>query len=229
MFQLDQAIAEWRQGMAADGLKAPALLDELESHLQEEVERQVQSGVGVEQAFRAAVRRLGQPGALTDEFSKIGETNEAFARLKNFFLTLAGIQNPTLATNMNSSYPTANFEPRWATYIKSAAFLLPAVTLWTLVVFFVFPKLNEICKQAGVTLPAAYYFVLSLMQHSILICGSLVAALALLEWRSDRWPRYRRTAFGIAVFTLNTAALILISFMVVYAVIAAVQISHHAK
>lgn len=229
MFNLEQSIAAWRRQMAADGLKAPALLDELESHLLDNVARQVESGTGVEQAFRTAVDQLGETSTLKTEFSKIGETSNAFAKFKYFFLTLAGIQNPTLATNMNSSYPTANFEPRWATYIKSAAFLLPAVTLWTLVVVFVFPKLKEICNQAGVTLPSTYYFVLALMQHSVLIGGFLLAAIGLLEWRSERWPRYRRAAVGITVFTLNAAALVLISFLVVYAVVAAVQISHHVK
>jgi len=229
MFNLDHAIAEWRREMAADGLKAPALLDELESHLQEDVERQVQSGVGVEQAFGLAIRRLGQPRALTDEFSKIGETNKVLARLKYFLLTLAGIQNPTLATNMNLSFSNTNFEPRWATYLKSIAFLVPAATLWMLLVVFLVPKLREICQQAGVRLPAAYDVVFTLMQHWFLLGGAVIAALVFLEWRSNRWPRYRRAAIGIAVFALNAAALILISFMVVFAVVAAVQISHHVK
>ena len=229
MFNLDDAIAEWRRKTIAAGIRSPQVLDELESHLQEEVERQVQSGVGMEQAFRVAVRRLGQLGALTGEFSKIGETNEVLARFKYFFLTLAGIQNPTLATNMNSSFPSAQFEPRWATYLKSIAFLLPAATLWMLLVVFLVPKLREICNQAGVTLPAVYNVVFSLMQHWVLLGGTLIAALIFLECRSDRWPRYRRAAIGIAVFALNAAALILISFMVVFAVVAAVQISHHVK
>ncbi len=133
MFELDQAIADWRRTMAADGLKSPALLDELESHLRDDVERHAKSGAAAEKSFHAAVRQLGEPGALKTEFSKIGEANGAFARLKYFLVILAGIQNPTLATNMNSSYPGTNFEPRWATYIKSATFLLPAVILWLLI------------------------------------------------------------------------------------------------
>jgi hypothetical protein len=225
MFELDQAIAEWRRQMAADGLKAPALLDELESHLRDDVERQLQSGAGMEPAFRAAVSRLGPAGALTNEFSKIGEMNAVFARVKFFLLTLAGIQNPILATNMNSPYPNTHFEPRWATYLKSAAFLLPAITLWLAMTVFVVPKIREMCYQAKVTLPAVYDLVFSLMQHGVLIGGALVAALVFLEWRSDRWPRYRRAAFGIGVFALNSAVLTLISFLVIYAVIAATHIS----
>jgi len=229
MFNLDQAIAEWRRQMSADGMKAPALLDELESHVREDVERQVQSGADTAQAFDTAVSRLGQPGLLRGEFSKIGETGEVFGRLRYYFLTLAGIQTPTLATNMNTSNPNTNLEPRWATYLKSAGFLLPAVTLWTMMVVFVVPKLREICAGAGLALPGIYGLVFFLMQHVLLIGIALVAGLVLLEWRSDRWPRYRRAAFGVSVFVLNAAVMLLISSMVVYAVIAAAQFVQHAK
>src|SRR3954471_24405351 len=99
MFELDQAIAGWRRQMTADGLKCSGVLDELESHLREEVERQVGSGLDVKQAFCAAIEQLGPPRALTTEFAKVGETNHLLARLKNFFLTLAGIPNSSLATN----------------------------------------------------------------------------------------------------------------------------------
>src|SRR4051812_30766157 len=98
MFELDQAIAGWRRQMTADGLKTSAVLDELESHLREEVERQTRSGADEKLAFCAAVEQLGSPHALTTEFAKVGETNYLLARLKDFFLTLAGIPNSSLAT-----------------------------------------------------------------------------------------------------------------------------------
>jgi hypothetical protein len=41
MFNLEQSIAEWRQQMLAAGIKTPATLNELESHLREEFERQI--------------------------------------------------------------------------------------------------------------------------------------------------------------------------------------------
>ena len=37
MFNLDQSITEWRRQMLAAGIKTPALLDELESHLRDDV------------------------------------------------------------------------------------------------------------------------------------------------------------------------------------------------
>jgi hypothetical protein len=70
MFNLDQAIAEWRQQMAAGGIKTPAVLDELESHLRDDAEQQMRAGTGAERAFDAAVKKIGPAGALKSEFKK---------------------------------------------------------------------------------------------------------------------------------------------------------------
>ena len=72
MFNLDQAIMEWRRQMLGAGIKAPALLDELESHLREDVERRMKSGLSVQEAFDTAVQRIGQASALKAEFAKVG-------------------------------------------------------------------------------------------------------------------------------------------------------------
>ena len=70
MFDLEQAIAEWRRRMRAAGLKSPALLDELESHLRDETARQMQSGSAAPEAFEFAVRQMGSADALKAEFAK---------------------------------------------------------------------------------------------------------------------------------------------------------------
>ena len=71
MFNLEQAITEWRRQMLAAGIKTPVPLEELESHLREEVEWQVQSGMEARQAFDLAVQRVGKAGALGAEFRKV--------------------------------------------------------------------------------------------------------------------------------------------------------------
>lgn len=71
MFILEQSIEQWRQRMLAAGIKTPVPLEELESHLREEFEQQLQSGLGVPQAFEAATRQIGQACALRSEFEKI--------------------------------------------------------------------------------------------------------------------------------------------------------------
>jgi hypothetical protein len=85
MFDLEQAIAEWRRRMAAGGLESSELLDELESHLRDDIERQVRLGADGRQAYAAAVERLGRPRALQLEFGKAGIRNRGPQR--KFFRT----------------------------------------------------------------------------------------------------------------------------------------------
>ena len=70
MFNLEPSIADWRRQMLAAGIKTPVPLDELESHLREEIERQMRSGLDVQKAFEAATRQIGQARALRSEFEK---------------------------------------------------------------------------------------------------------------------------------------------------------------
>jgi hypothetical protein len=70
MFNLDQAITEWRRQMDAVGIKTPSILDELESHLREDVERQMRSGIDAQKAFETAVQKIGPASALKHEFKK---------------------------------------------------------------------------------------------------------------------------------------------------------------
>ncbi len=70
MFNIEVAISEWRRQMAAEGIKRPEVLNELECHLRDEVHSQARAGATEEQAFRVALRQLGQIGLLKREFEK---------------------------------------------------------------------------------------------------------------------------------------------------------------
>jgi hypothetical protein len=71
MFNLDHAISEWRRQMIAGGIKTPVPLNELESHLREDVEQQMRTGATAEQAFREAAQRVGAAENLRREFAKV--------------------------------------------------------------------------------------------------------------------------------------------------------------
>src|SRR5438128_944474 len=87
MFNLEQSIAEWRRQMIAAGIKSPEALDEIESHLREDVERQTQSGASKEEAFKIAALRMGEAAVLNKEFMKARETRFAFLKkLKQILL-----------------------------------------------------------------------------------------------------------------------------------------------
>src|SRR4051812_22553283 len=76
MFDLNEAIRDWRQSMSMGGLKAAEVLDELESHLRDDVEAQVRSGSTPEDAFELATERIGQSAMLGCEFNKVEEISK---------------------------------------------------------------------------------------------------------------------------------------------------------
>jgi hypothetical protein len=229
MFDLEKSIADWRKQMLAAGIKSPVPLEELEIHLREEIEQQSKSGLSEHEAFEISVQQIGQAGMLKTEFAKAGGIIPE--RLKQSFFTLAGIPNYQLATNMNTN--NSNIEPRWATYLKAAAFILPAIFLWIVSCVLVLPKLKEICNASGTFIPKSISTALALsdLVKNHFIVGSIVIlfVLVLLEWRSHRWPRYRRSIFGILAFLLNSTVLIFITVMFVLAVMAGAHLLHPAS
>jgi hypothetical protein len=72
MFDLEQSISGWRQQMLAAGIQSPVPLEELETHLREEIEQRMQSGIGEQEAFAMASAIIGQPEPLKSEFKKAG-------------------------------------------------------------------------------------------------------------------------------------------------------------
>jgi hypothetical protein len=74
MFNLEQSIADWRRQMSSAGIKSPELLDELESHLWEEIRKLLSAGVPEVEAFQLAVTRIGSSESLRTEFNKLRRT-----------------------------------------------------------------------------------------------------------------------------------------------------------
>jgi hypothetical protein len=71
MFNLEDAISQWRRQMMAAGIKQTSALDELEEHLRCDVERQTCSGLVDEVAFSDAVARIGAATPVREEFKKV--------------------------------------------------------------------------------------------------------------------------------------------------------------
>lgn len=224
MFDLDQALARWRDHMGDQRLSDPDVLNELESHLRDEFEAQVRSGIEPQQAFDSATKRIGSPDTLRHEFARSSTLSD---NLKNVFLTLAGIPNQNLATTMNNS----RIEPAWATYLKATTFLIPAMLLATLAAIFVVPKLQQICNDAGLPEASAGSFwnliyssiqlTLTILHQGFYIAVGLAGLLLLLEWRVPQWPRYRRAAIGCGAFVLNSLILFAFFMMFMAAIVAA--------
>jgi hypothetical protein len=92
MFDLERSIAEWRQQMLAAGIKTPVPLAELESHLRDEIEWQMESGLNEQKALETSVQQIGQPKALDSEFNKSERTfmKRTLTILLGIFAVLSG-------------------------------------------------------------------------------------------------------------------------------------------
>ena len=64
-------VASWRSTLSQTLVGREEALDELESHLWEEIERRTQAGADAESAFHATVAKLGSPDLLALEFAKV--------------------------------------------------------------------------------------------------------------------------------------------------------------
>jgi hypothetical protein len=228
MFELERAISDWRRELRSRGIRGAETLDELESHLRDDFEEQVRSGTEIQQAFDTARARIGKNCSLQTEFEKVKLT-ELSRRLKNALLTLIGVPNYNLITNMNTSFSSPEAEARWASYVKAGTFLAPSLILWTFSCVFMMPKLKQICGNAGFALPTLLQATLFATAHPVLILAAIVLPFFFLEWRATGWPKYRRVTLGTGVFLINALILVLITMMVFSALIAAPAMAHLSK
>jgi hypothetical protein len=212
MFDLEEAIADWARLMAVEGIQSTAVLSELESHLRDDIDEQVLSGIEPSAAFQAAIGRIGKARPLQDEFEKV-DFAKAGGKAKSFILALGGIATSTLNPPMTSPNPAVPLEPRWSTYLKAGAFLAPATCLWWFSIIFIFPKVQTIARDAGVTNTTPHQMIAFLAHYGLAISGVILGSLILLEWRSNAWPRYRRASVMVAVFLVNAAIMLLITVM----------------
>ncbi len=85
MFNLEQAIADWRSQLLAAGIRAKPSLNELENHLREQIAQQTKSGAGDERAFELAIETMGPVNSLAREFKKVAAVKHVQRRKRMCF------------------------------------------------------------------------------------------------------------------------------------------------
>jgi ABC-type transport system involved in cytochrome c biogenesis permease subunit len=91
MPELEQLIAQWRRGLLETTGCSAEVLDELESHLRDEIQQLVATGHTPEQALTLAAARLGNPSTLAAEFAKIAKPGWLPARLVTIATIVLGV------------------------------------------------------------------------------------------------------------------------------------------
>ncbi len=74
MFDLEQAIKQWRKTIRKNEAMEDGYITELESHLRDEVERQLGLGMDAEEAFEKAVEDIGSADGIGTEYFKFKTT-----------------------------------------------------------------------------------------------------------------------------------------------------------
>ncbi|MBN2590495.1 MAG: hypothetical protein JXA96_11590 [Sedimentisphaerales bacterium] len=82
MFDLNEQIKKWRGNLNTSQSLESKDIDELESHLREEIEELTLSDLSEQEAFLVATHRLGQVDFLSEEFAKV---NAGVIWRKRFF------------------------------------------------------------------------------------------------------------------------------------------------
>jgi len=70
MFNLEKEIKQWRKELRKNEALEDGYIAELESHLRDEINNQIKLGANEEEAFRKAVKSIGQPESIGEEFYK---------------------------------------------------------------------------------------------------------------------------------------------------------------
>jgi hypothetical protein len=118
-----------------------------------------------------------------------------------------------------------SIEPWWRTYLRGAAFSIPALLVLAFSSVYLFPKLETLWRDARfgassatITAVQTAYFM---TRHFFIIAATVAGTLVLLEWRSRSWPQYRRVSVCVTAFLVNTAILVFITVMFMTALMAA--------
>lgn len=88
MFDLNQAINSWRMSLSEKQTCAKSDIDEMETHLREEIDSLMASKLSEQEAFLVATHRLGDPDSLAAEFAKV---NTSILWRKRLFWAGAGL------------------------------------------------------------------------------------------------------------------------------------------
>src|SRR5262249_15578974 len=90
---------------------SPEALDELESHLRDEMDAQVWAGLGEQQAFDAAVQGIGEGKTLKTEFRKVNRLrdNPLWLKILAVWLIVIGLSNLNLRGLVLSGFALGHF------------------------------------------------------------------------------------------------------------------------
>ena len=209
MFDLSQQITQWRRSLSQSESVTVTDLDELESHLRDQIDHLALSGLSPEESFWVAQRRIGNTANLPDEFAKVNGSAIFRRRLQ---WMLIGVVTYLLLLNLASLASTAGtlaafgvgFHGYRSGWIGQGTQFL--VTLAGLALVIAAMKSPGIARLTGST-EGGLYIGLSIVVGSML----LIAAQFLIQFLMVRLvgvEDFGKSAFILNGFTMAYSVLI---------------------
>ena len=139
MFDLKENINKWRAQLTGKAEYKPEDIDELESHLTEEIENlKSQKNLDEEEAFVLAVHRVGNPNELSKEYTKV---NSGFIWKKRALLFLGGYIFYDFFTTLNDVFSWFLFSGTHARHLHSyTAFSIYIITIACIIIRIILKK-----------------------------------------------------------------------------------------
>ncbi|MFZ2149034.1 MAG: hypothetical protein WAV28_17630 [Sedimentisphaerales bacterium] len=133
MFDLNEQINKWRSNLAQSQTLGSSDIEELESHLREEIENLTDLKLSDEEAFLIATYRLGSTESLAEEYEKINRGVKFRHRL---FWIATGVLGYFLATYLADAISIAlSVSSGSMDYNTGVVFIVSKVMFWSIIVF----------------------------------------------------------------------------------------------
>jgi len=146
MFDLNNAISSWRMNLSEKQTCAKSDIDEMETHLREEIDSLTAAKLSEQEAFLVATHRLGDPDSLADEFAKV---NTSILWRQRLFWAGAGLLSYIVAKYIAGCASTGFVLLAW--FAGAKGYSLGIVDIVSQIVFFltVVFVLYEINRRRG--------------------------------------------------------------------------------
>ncbi|MFB0554235.1 MAG: hypothetical protein ACETWQ_13085 [Phycisphaerae bacterium] len=205
MFDLNEQIIKWRSNLAQSQTLGNSDIDELESHLREEIENLTSLKLSDEEAFLIATHRLGSTDSLAEEYEKINRGVKFRHRL---FWIATGVLGYFLATYLADAFSIAlSVSSGSMDYNTGIVFIVSKIMFWSIIVFLCYQlykgdfdnlKIRQLLSSfKGKCIFCAALVIAIIMLYCVVLC---VAADIYSRFEITKWIMDHRDLEIIEVF-----------------------------
>jgi hypothetical protein len=223
MFQLKDSIENWKQKLSNSNSFTSSDIEELESHLLEEVDLLKEKELTEEEAFYVASSRLGSVELLSSEFTKINTNSIYLKRIAWFlggYILISFIQQLIAAFSLLSTsylYTLNTLYPDQYPYLS----LIISVIISTIFLYFLLTPKYQLLSKIQSSFNYLFVFkklLLMLLFFLLIVMNSLGFALLRSIVMNKIWISvevYTKISVSETIFVTIWSIILCVTFMVI--------------